>query len=97
MQNRVWILYDGCDIPPVSLWVQFGVNMYEMKKVVLKDPDTPKVFSKVAPYDVTVYCQQRKIEDDVLVEDVHPTRVEPLVFSNEECKYVVAFQYPLKL
>ena len=65
-----------------------------MKKEVLKDPDTPKAF-KVPAYNVIVYHQQQKIEDDVLIEDVHPTRIKPLIFINEECKYVVAFLAPL--
>ena len=65
-----------------------------MKNQVLKDPDTPKAFT-VPAYNVAIYYQQRKVEDDVLVENLCSTRLDPLIFINEECKYVVAVLAPL--
>lgn len=72
-----------------AVWYQYIQNA----KGGLKDQDTPTTFI-IPPFNVSVYHQQQKVEDDVLIEDVlvediYPTRLETLIFISEECKYVL--------
>ena len=78
--------YGHTSIPPIPVWVHQSLNLYEFKQDILKEEKKPSEFKNVEAYDITVYLQGRKMNDDILVSQINTTISEPLTLMNEQCK-----------
>lgn len=86
LQARVWMEYGHTNIPPIPLWIHKTLNLYEFKQEVIKQRGKPNEFRNVEPYDVAVYFNGRKMNDDVLIDHISTKISEPLTLINEQCK-----------